>query len=143
MTGLVFMVAHYLTTLLMVFVLALVVDALAPLFGGTKNPVQALKLVAYGSTASFVGGIFGAIQSLSFLGLLASLYSIWLIYTGVAPLMRSPVGKSVAYTVVIVIAAIVARVLIGALTGLLSWFPGFGSQSAADAAAAWARVVGA
>src|SRR5512147_32901 len=79
-SGLVNMVVGYVLTLVMVFVLALIVDALAPTFNGTKNQVAALKVVAYGATAGFVAGIFSLLPSLSILGLLASLYSIYLIY---------------------------------------------------------------
>ena len=68
--GIIRMIVSYVLSLVMVFVLALIVDALAPTFGGTKNQIQALKLVAYASTAGFVGGIFSIIPSLSILGLL-------------------------------------------------------------------------
>ena len=37
------------------FVLALIVDALAPTFGGVKNQMAALKLVAYSMTAAWDG----------------------------------------------------------------------------------------
>ena len=57
LAGLVQMIVSYLLTLVMVFVLALIVNALAPTFGGTKDSLRALKLVAYGVTASFLGGI--------------------------------------------------------------------------------------
>ena len=60
----------FLLSLVMVFVLALIVNALAPTFGGTKNQVQALKLVAYGCTAGFLGGIFGLIPMLGILHLI-------------------------------------------------------------------------
>jgi hypothetical protein len=82
------MIVSYLLTLVMVFVLALIVNALAPTFGGTKDSLRALKLVAYGVTASFLGGIFNLIPALGLLGVLASLYSIYLIYTGIALMMR-------------------------------------------------------
>jgi hypothetical protein len=92
-TGLVQMVVGYLLSLAIVYVLALIVNALAPTFGGTKDMVAALKVVAYGSTAGFVGGVFSLLPSLSWLGLLASFYSIYLIYTGLPVLMRCPPEK--------------------------------------------------
>ena len=87
------MLLSYALSLAMVFVLALIVDALAPTFGGTKSQIQALKLVAYASTAGFVGGIFSLIPSLGILGLLAAFYSIYLLYTGIPVLMRCPPGR--------------------------------------------------
>ncbi len=40
------------------YLLALIVDALAPTFGGEKNFIQSLKLTAYSYTAAWVAGIF-------------------------------------------------------------------------------------
>ena len=93
-SGLVTMIVSYILSLAMVYVLALIVDALAPTFGGTKNQINALKVVAYGATAGFLGGIFSLLPSLSILGVLAALYSIYLIYTGLPVLMKSPADKA-------------------------------------------------
>jgi hypothetical protein len=127
--GLVQMVVGYVLSLVMVFVLALIVDALAPTFGGVKNQINALKLVAYSFTAAWVGGIFSLIPMLSILGLLVSLYSIWLLYTGVSTLMRNPPEKSAAYTAVVIVIAIVVWIVIAAVLALLSpaRMGGFGS----------------
>ena len=64
-TGLLQMVVGYLLSLAIVYVLALIVDALAPTFGGSKDRVAALKVVAYGSTAGFLGGVFSLLPSLA------------------------------------------------------------------------------
>jgi hypothetical protein len=63
--GLANMVVGYVLSLVMVFVLALIIDAMAPTFEGTKSQISALKLSAYASTAAFVGGIFSLLPSLS------------------------------------------------------------------------------
>jgi hypothetical protein len=119
-TGLVNMVVGYALSLGMVFVLALIVDALAPTFGGSKSQINALKLVGYGATAGFLGGIFNLVPALSILGLLAALYTIYLIYTGLPVLMKCPADKAVPYTAVVIVCGIVAGVLIGAVTSALS-----------------------
>lgn len=54
--GLATMVVQYGLSLLAVFLLSLIVNALAPSFGGRKDPVQALKTVAYAYTAAWVAG---------------------------------------------------------------------------------------
>ena len=41
-----------------VYVLALIINTLAPTFGGTSNLTQALKVAAYGATAAWCRGIF-------------------------------------------------------------------------------------
>ncbi len=118
MSGLVNMVVGYVLSLDMVFVLALIVDALAPTFGGTKSAISALKVVAYGSTAGFLGGIFSLLPSLSILGLLAALYSIYLVYTGLPVLMKCPPGKAGAYTAVVIVCGIVLMIVMAAVSSL-------------------------
>jgi hypothetical protein len=117
-TGLMQMVIGYLLSLAMIYVLALIVNALAPTFGGSKDLVAALKVVAYGSTAGFVGGVFSLLPSLSWLGLIASFYSIYLIYLGLPVLMRCPPEKAGAYTAVVVVCALIAMIVLGAVSSL-------------------------
>ena len=116
--ALVQMVVGYLLSLAIVYVLALIVNALAPTFGGSKDLVAALKVVAYGSTAGFLGGVFSLLPSLALLGLLAAFYSIYLIYTGLPVLMRCPPEKAGAYTAVVVVCAIIAMIVLGAVSSL-------------------------
>lgn len=113
LTGLVDMVVSWVLSLAGVYVLALIVDALAPRFGGVRSPIQALRLTVYASTAALVGGVFSLLPVLAMLGLLAALYSIYLFYTGLPVLMKNPPEKSLAYTAVVVLAAIVVGLVIG------------------------------
>jgi len=109
-------IVTFLLTLGGVYVLALIIDALAPHFGGTSNQIQALKVAAYASTASWVAGIFGLIPALSWLGILG-LYSLYLLYLGLPVLMKAPEDKAAGYTGVVVIAAIVLFLVIGLVAG--------------------------
>jgi hypothetical protein len=67
-------------------------------------------------TAALLGGIFSLLPALAMLGLLAAVYSIYLLYTGLPVLMKSAPEKSVAYTAVVIVAAIVLGVVIGAVS---------------------------
>lgn len=118
-------VLQYVLGLVTVYVLALIIDALAPSFGGTKNQVQALKVAAYSSTASWLAGIFGLIPALSFLGILG-LYSVYLMYTGLPVLMKSPPEKAFGYTAVVIIAAIVLFIVVGVVVGAVFSFGSMG-----------------
>lgn len=109
-------VVTYALTLAGTYVFALVIDALAPTFSGTKSSIQALKVAVYGSTAGWLAGIFSLIPALSFLGILG-LYSIYLLYLGLPVLMGAPRERALPYTVVAVIAVIVIYVVIGAVAG--------------------------
>jgi hypothetical protein len=116
-TGITGAIVRYILSLVATYVLALIIDALAPSFGGTKNSLAALKVAAYSSTAAWVVGIFMLIPSLSILGLLG-LYSLYLLYLGLPVLMKAPQEKAMGYTVVVVLCAIVLFVVVGYVVGL-------------------------
>ena len=117
-SGVAHMVVSYILGLGWVYVLALIIDALAPNFGGEKNFINALKVSAFSPTAMWLAGIFAIIPALSILGILG-LYSLYLLYTGLPPLMRVPEEKAVPYVVVVIIVGIVLASIVGALAGLV------------------------
>jgi hypothetical protein len=123
LTGLANLVVSYVLSLVMVYVIALIVDALAPTFGGQKNQMNALKLVAYGSTAGMVGGIFSLLPPIAMLGLLAALYSIYLIYVGLPTMMKCPEEKALPYTAVILACGVGAALLLGGVSSLFTHGP--------------------
>lgn len=134
LAGFVSMLLSYLLSLVGVYLLSLVINALAPRFGGVANPVQALKVAVYASTAALLGGVFSLLPILSVLGLLAGLYSLYLLHTGLPILMKSSRGQSLAYTAVVVAAALVLGFALGSLA---SWFalPGAGLLASGGEAA--------
>jgi len=105
----------YALALVGVFLFAVIINALAPSFGGQKNQVQALKVAAYASTASWVGGVFTLVPALSIIALVCSLYSLYLLYAGLSPLMKSPRDKAVPYAIVIILVGIVLFVVLAAV----------------------------
>jgi hypothetical protein len=124
LSGVTQMVVGYALSLAMIYVIALIVDALAPTFGGQKNMLNALKLVAYGGTAGLLGGLFNLIPALAMLGLLASLYSIYLIYVGLPTLMKCPEDKALPYTAVILACGVGAALILGGVSALFAPGPG-------------------
>ena len=112
--GLFGMLLTYALTLVQVYVIALIVDVLAPTFKGERNQIQALKLAAYAFTASWLAGVA---QILPWIGALVALaggiYSIYLFYLGLPTLMKCPQDQAIGYTVVCIIVAIVIGAVIG------------------------------
>ena len=127
----------YVFGLIAVFIVALIVDGLAPTFGGTKNQVQALKVVAYSYTASWVGGIFALVPALGIIGFLFALYSLYLLFLGLPVLMKSPADKAVGYTVVVVICTIVVTWVIFFAVATLGFGMGAGAMAGAGAGGAY------
>jgi len=112
-----------------IYVLALIINVLAPMFSGVGNMSQALKVAAYSATSSWVGGIFNLLPALSILGFLAAAYTLYLLYLGLPVLMKSPPGRAMGYTVTVVIAAAVFFVAIGVVGSLLIAPPAAVAQS--------------
>jgi Yip1-like protein len=106
----------YVLTLAGTYVLALIIDGLAPTFNGQRSQIQALKVAAYSSTASWLAGIFALIPGLRLLAILG-LYSLYLLYLGLPIVMKAPRDKALGYTVVVIVAAIVLFMIIGVIAG--------------------------
>jgi hypothetical protein len=120
-SGLMSAIVSYVLAFVGAYVMALIVDALAPSFGGRKDFPSALKLVVYSSTAAWVVGIFSLIPALAILGILG-LYSLYLLYLGVPVLMKSPAEKSLVYTIVAIVCAIVMWIVIAMIPAFLFWW---------------------
>jgi len=113
-------VVSYVLTLVGIFIMALIIDALAPRFGGTKNQVQALKTAAYAYTAYWVAGFGQIIPLIGVLVLLAGgLYSLYLLYLGLPFTMKSPPDRAVSYIALVVVCALVVGIVIAIVTGAL------------------------
>ena len=107
-------IGMYLLTLVAVSIVALIVDTLAPTFGGERNFIGSLKLVAYAYTAAWVAGIFRLIPVVGgIIGLLAAIYSIYTFYLGVSPVKKSSADKAVGYTIVVLICNILLFWVLG------------------------------
>ena len=106
-------VVSYVASLASVFVIGIIIDALAPSFGGQKSQDQAMKVAVYSWTAAWVAGIFNILPWIGWLLILiGSLYSLYLLYTGLPALMKAPADKSLGYTAVVVLLAIVVAIIV-------------------------------
>lgn len=100
-----------------VYLLSLIINALAPTFGGQKDPVQALKVAVYSYTPAWVASVVAILPMLGLLALLGALYGLYLLYLGLPALMKNPPEKSAGYAAVVVACAIVLALVVGAVSG--------------------------
>ena len=116
--GLAYAVVTYVLGLAGVFVMAYVIDFLAGVFGAQKNFNSALKVAAYAPTAAWIVGVFGLVPFLGVLSILG-LYSLYLLHTGIAALMKPPADKALIYTIAVVVCVFVVYLVgFGILGGL-------------------------
>ena len=133
------MLLTYLLALAVVYVMALIINALAPSFGGRQDSVQALKTIAYAWTAAWVAGIAVIVPWLgTLIALAGAIYAIYLLYLGLPQTMRCPPEKAGVYTAVSVIIAIVLSWIVGLLVAGT-----IGTAALGGAAMSGAHIIGA
>lgn len=114
--------ASFVLSIVSVFVVAWIANALSPRAGGGKDFNNAFRLTAYAMTASWAAGIFALVPVLSILGFLG-LYSIYIFYTGVRPMMGVSDEQAAGYTIAVFVAAIVVYILTGAVVTRIGGMP--------------------
>jgi len=122
-------IVSYVISVAGVFVVGIIIDALAPNFGGEKNPVQAMKVAVYSWTAAWLAGIFIIIPWIGGVFALVGLYSLYLLYVGIPKLMKSPESQSLVYTVVVIVLAVVVFIVGGAIAGAVGGLGMVGASS--------------
>ena len=97
-----------------VYLLAWVIDMLAPSFDSEKNFGRSLQVAVYSSTPQWVAGILLLLgNSMSILIMLIGLYAIYLFAVGLPLIKNTPQQKVVGYVVLTIIAMIVIAVVLG------------------------------
>jgi len=114
-------VLQYILTLIGIYILGIIINALAPSFSGKKNEIQALKVAVFSATPSLVVGILYILPVLGILVVIAGLYGFYLLYLAIPIMMECPPEKALGYTIVVIIINIVISLIIGAL---VSFIPG-------------------
>lgn len=96
----------YVTTCATVLMLALIVDLVAPLFGGRRDFDSAFKLAVYSFTPVWLAGVFLVLPGLRFL-VCTGFYGAYLVWLGVPRMTKSPMRRSQGFTALIVMCAFV------------------------------------
>lgn len=106
--------------LAILYVVSLIANALAPTFGGVKNPIGALKLLVYSGTAVWVASIFSVIPVLGLLIVIAGYaYAGYLIYLGSMSVMKVPPASAGGYTAVVIVIWIGLYFMVSMIIGLI------------------------
>lgn len=122
-SGIQFGLIQFLSAIFGVYLLAWVIDMLAPSFDSQKNFGRSLQLAVYSSTPQWIAGILLILGTgLSVLILIIGLYAIYLLAVGLPIIKNTPKEKVVGYVVLIIVAMIViglvVALILGALIGL-------------------------
>jgi hypothetical protein len=94
-----------------VYLVASVINVLAPRFEAPKNFSHALKLSVYSYIPAWLAGIFLLVPGLSFLMLLG-VYGVYLLWTGLPRLMQVRDEHAPAYVAIVAACAVVPIVVL-------------------------------
>jgi len=109
-----------LSALIGVYLLAWVIDLLAPSFDSQKNFGRSLQLAVYASTPQWVAGILMLLSTtLSMLIMLIGLYAIYLLAVGMPILKGTPKDKVVGYVALTIVAMIVIGIVVALILGAI------------------------
>jgi hypothetical protein len=126
-SGLTYAVVHFIFSLLGLYLVALIINGLAPTFAAVRDQRQALKTAAYAFTPAWLAAVFGLLPVLStLLSLLAGLYGIYLLYLGLPLLMKSPPEKAVGYTATVVVCTILVGIVLAIILSSVGGIGRFG-----------------
>ena len=109
----------YFLTLGMVYVMGIAIEYTAPYFGGVKDRAQAMKVAAFFPTALWLAGVFAIIPILSPLQVLG-LYSLFILWQGLPRLMKVAEDKALVFTLVVILVALVAILIVRAIAGMVN-----------------------
>jgi hypothetical protein len=114
-------VIGYILSLIVLWLMSFIVNAVSPSFNGKSDIVQSTKLMTYASTPSWLAGLVSWIPILGALISLAAIaYVVYLIYLGLRPVLGVPQEKVAGFTVVIVLIYIILSLVVsGIIVGLL------------------------
>lgn len=112
---------QYILLIIGVIVFAYVFDMLASSFSSKPNKMQSMKLVSYVATPVLIAGIFNIWPPLGLLGLLAAIYSFYILYIGLPVYMGTPNDKVLVYIIVSIIIYVVIYYAIGWVVSTVMW----------------------
>jgi hypothetical protein len=107
----------YISTVLGIFISAYIINMLTANFGSAKDYNKTLQLLVYSFTPAFLAAIFVLIPFLGFLTIVG-LYSLYLLYIGMGPMLKTPDNQVTAYFVVSFLVIIAIFVVLSYILGL-------------------------
>ncbi len=94
----------YVLSCAIVLMLGILINLVAPLFGGRRDFDSAFKLAVYSFTPAWLAGIFLVLPGLQFLTL-TGLYGAYILWLGLPRLIKSPERRSLGFAALIVVCA--------------------------------------
>jgi hypothetical protein len=107
--------------LLGVYMVSLIINALASSFGGAHSPFQALKVATYACTPIWIAALLISFPAVSTpTQILAGIYYTYLLYLGLSMVMKSPRDRALGYATTVVLSSIILDIMLTLVSGALA-----------------------
>ena len=108
----------FVATSVLAFAMALIVNELAPHFGGRHHFDQAFKVIVYSYTPILIAGLARAIPFVAGLvTFVGTVYALYVFYLGLKQLMRIRAEQTVGFVVILGISGVVMNFVLRAVMG--------------------------
>ena len=111
-TALIGAVLSFAVSIALIFLLGILINAVAENFDADRNEIQAQKVAAYSMTPAFLSGIFSLWPPIWWLSILAIAASAFLLYRGLPILMKAPEDRALGYASMVGVAGLVAFIIL-------------------------------
>lgn len=126
-------IVHFVLASLSYLLAALIISKISHRFAGRSRLVDALKLLTFAAVPFLASGVFQLVPVLSFVTLFFGLYTLYVYYLGICPMLDVPEGKRFVFTVVSLIVIVIVFMIVGLLIGtVFSTAPDFGQVPQVD-----------
>jgi len=114
--SLVHSVLVYVLSVAGIWTFAQILKYIAPKFASSDDIVSALKLSVFSAAPYLLIGVVQIIPSLTAISFLMGLYCLYVLYTGVPIIMKTPKEKTIPLIIVSVVAAFLLTVVVMSIT---------------------------
>jgi len=106
---------QYVLMLVVIYLVALLIQQLAPRFQGACTLLDALKLTGYSMTPGMVAGVFSLFPPLGFISFIAAIYGIYLLWLGVPVMIGVPQEKRPVFLAAVIVGTIIISFVLSVL----------------------------
>jgi hypothetical protein len=108
----------FIQTFFVPLIVAWIINSLSSSFASRNDFRRTLQLIVYSLTPMMVAGIFYVMPKINILVMFAGVYGLYLLFTGIKPIMHTPEDKVAPFFVVSILVLMGVYFILGAILSL-------------------------
>ena len=102
-----------------IFVLAAIFVVVAPMFGGTRDYLAALRVATYGAIPVLLASATMVLPVMAIIGLVGLCHTLFLLWLGAGRVLNVPAGEGAEFIGISIVLLVFASTLVGAAAGAI------------------------